>query len=444
MSFGLLGTFASVGLFVYSFSIPNYVNTFAFLDAFIILFAVGIPCLVIGNYVDDLRRNAVVAQVLYSLAAIALSGFFLLNWGLGYHWSLPLFGLVADVAIGWVAAFILFTQVAFVLYLLVRWKGVVPRAGVKVVRDRTLARMIEHGLMPTPLSTNLLGSDGRTTLTEDESQRIMQTREVTSEEGMAILCSNCGGATPLTRAEPDNTIRCQFCGVRLALSGVFVPCKNHPEFLAAAACAVCGEHFCRRCLTAQEPPIDDRWKGSTVFLCSKCFEGRYRPAVTTTSLVIPIHLLFTKAGSRFSRVGSLYGKFLRKYFRIMGYSLQIASRVLASMSRSDRGNDNAGAVIVAIVIAVVAIPVLTGIALLLGAIVIVPILFYAGLVGVAVEAVRIIRRTDFVSLDQARERAVIKREPVKKKESELRAPSRSWQHPHPTNEREATEGFFRR
>ncbi len=267
--------------------------------------------------------------------------------------------------------------------------------------NRALARMIEHGLMPTPLSTSLLGSDGRTTLTEEESQSIMQTREVTTEEGMAILCSNCGGATPLTKADSDNTIRCQFCGVRLALSGVFVPCKNHPEYLAAAACAVCGEHFCRRCLTSQEPPIEDRWKGSTVFLCSKCFEGRYRPAVTTTSLVIPIEELFTKAGSRFSRVGSLYGRFLRKYFRIMAYSLEIAGRVLASMNRGNRGNDNAGAVIIAMIIAIVAIPVLTGIALLLGAIVIVPILFYAGLVGVAVEAVRIIRRTDFVSLDQA-------------------------------------------
>jgi hypothetical protein len=156
-------------------------------------------------------------------------------------------------------------------------------------------------------------------------------------------------------------------------------------------------------------------------------------------------MLFSKAGSRFSRVGSLYGKFLGKYFRIMGYSLRIAADVLASMSKSSgHGDDNAGALILAIIIAVVAIPVLTGIALLLGAIVIVPILFYAGLVGVAAEAVRIIRRTDFISLDQARERAVVRREPVKKKESDLRAPSRSWQHPHASDERQASEGFFRR
>jgi hypothetical protein len=161
-------------------------------------------------------------------------------------------------------------------------------------------------------------------------------------------------------------------------------------------------------------------------------------------LVIPIHQLFSKAGSRFSRVGSIYGRFLRSYFRIMGYSIEIAGRALAAMSSSSHGNDNAGAVIIGIIIAVVAIPVLTGIALLLGAIVIVPILFYAGLVGVTIEAVRIIRRTDFLSLDQAREKAVVRREPAKKKESELRGASRPWQDPHPTSESQPAEGFFRR
>jgi len=444
MSFGIFSIIVSLGIFSAWLTGSPLIPTVGHLYALVIMIFVGIPCLVIGNYVDDLRRNAVIAQVLYSIAAIALVSYFIVNWGIQYHWAVPWFGLVTDVAVGYVAALVLFTQIVFVLYLLVRWKSVVPAKGVRIERDRTRARLIEYGLMPTPLSTDLLGSDGRAVVTKEQGQRIMQTRKVTSEEGMAILCSNCGGATPLTKAEADNTIRCDFCGVRLALSGVFMPCKNHPEYLAAAACAVCGERFCRRCLTAQEPPVDVKWTGSTVFLCSKCFEGRFRPAVTTASLVIPIDQLFSKAGSRFSRFGSLYGRFLRKYFGIMPYALRIAGQALSSMSHSSHGNDNAGAFILAIIIAIIAIPVVTGIALLLGAIVIVPILFYAGLVSVTVEAVRIIRRTDFISLDQARERAVIRREPVKEKESGLRAPSRSWQRSDAKKESAAAEGFFRR
>jgi len=429
MSFGIFGIIVSLGLFAaYLSGNPSFPPQ-GILYATVILISVGIPCLVIGNYVDDLRRNAVVAQVFYSTVAIVLTSYFLYAWGIQYHWTVPWFGMSVSVAIGSVAVLILFTQVVFVLYLLIRWKHVVPARGVQIERDRTRARMIQRGLMPTPLSTDLLGSDGRSLLTEEEAERVMQIRKVTTQEGMAILCSNCGGATPLTKAEKDNTIRCQFCGVRLAIGGVFQPCKNHPEYLAAAACAVCGEHFCRRCLTAQEPPVDDRWTGSSVFLCRKCFEGRYRPAVATTSLVIPIDQLFTKAGSRFSRVGSLYGRFLRKYTRIMGYSLEFAGRVLASMSHGSHGNDNAGAVILAIIIAVVAIPVLTGIALLLAAIVVVPILFYVGLVGITVEAVRILRRTDFISLDQVRERGIIRGEPVKKAESPLRSDHRPWHRP---------------
>jgi hypothetical protein len=429
MSFGLFGIFVSLGLFAAYLTGNPSLPSLGPLYAVVILLSVGVPCLVIGNYVDDLRRNAVVAQVFYSTAAIILTGYFLFEWGIQYHWTVPWFGLSVNVAIGLVAALIVFTQVVFVLYLLVRWKHVVPARGVQIERDRTRARMIQRGLMPTPLSTDLLGSDGRSLLTGEQAQHIMQIRKVTTQEGMAILCSNCGGATPLTKAEEDNTIHCQFCGVRLALGGVFQPCKNHPEYLAAAACAVCGEHFCRRCLTAQEPPVDSRWTGSSVFLCRKCFEGRYRPAVTTTSLVIPIDQLFTKAGSRFSRVGSLYSRFLRKYARIMGYSLEFAGRILASMSHSSHGSDNAGAVVLAIIIAVVAIPVLTGIALLLGAIVVVPILFYAGLVGITVEAVRILRRTDFISLDQVRERGIVRGKPVKKAESPLRSDSRPWHRP---------------
>ncbi len=135
MSFGLLGTFASLGLFAAWLNESPSIPPLAPMYALVILVCVGIPCLVIGNYVDDLRRNAVIAQLLYSLAAIALAGYFLVHWGLQYQWSVPLFGLVTEVAIGLVAALILLTQVLFVLYLVVRWKHVVPAKGVRVERE---------------------------------------------------------------------------------------------------------------------------------------------------------------------------------------------------------------------------------------------------------------------------------------------------------------------
>jgi hypothetical protein len=252
---------------------------------------------------------------------------------------------------------------------------------------------------------------------------------VTTEEGLAILCSNCGGATPLTKVHDDNTLTCDYCGVQLAVSSVFVPCQNHPEYLAATTCAVCGEHFCRMCLTAQEPPVDPRWEDSTVFLCQKCFEGRYQPAVTTSSLVIPIHELFGKAGGRFSRLGHLYGKFLRAYGGIMKYAIAFSLRMWASMSRGRggrRGGDNAASAFLIMLLIIIAIPIAVGAALLIAGIVIIPLLFYVGLVGVAIEAVKIIRRTDFVSLQEAREKGIQIGKPVKKKESKLRHTTRTW------------------
>jgi hypothetical protein len=65
--------------------------------------------------------------------------------------------------------------------------------------------------------------------------------------------------------------------------------------------------------------------------------------------------------------------------------------------------------------------------MLLGAIVIIPLLFYAGLVGVTVEAVKIISKTDFVSLDKARITHVVKKAKPKAQESKLRPAARPWE-----------------
>ena len=444
MAFGFLGLLATIGLMVATIggvTNPLYVAA--------VFLGVALPCLVIGNYVDDLRRWAVVAQIVYSLSAVALTGFLLAVRGLAYTWTVPIFGFSILVAIGHVAAFILATQSLFIVYLLIRWKEVAPPEGVYIERDRAKAKLIEEGLMPTPLEPRLLAPDGTTILTPEETKRILDVRRMETTEGMAILCSNCGGATPLTDTRDDNTVDCEYCGVRLAVGGVFVPCENHPEFLAATSCAVCGEHYCRRCLTAQEPPVDERWIGSSVHLCQRCFEGRYRPAVTTTSLVIPIDELFEEAGSRFSRVGSIYRRFLGAYVRTMRHVLEAALRFAGSVMRSSKGgkgSDNAIMFLIMVVVVIVAIPVAIGVLLLVGALVIIPALFYAGLFGVMVEATRILSGTDFVSLEKSREQGLKRGKPVKTKESALREPSRPWQNPKYSyrDDQKDTESFFRR
>jgi hypothetical protein len=427
MAFGLLGLLATIGLIAASFGgLTNPIYAAA------VFLGIAVPCLFIGNFVDDLRRWAVVTQIIYSISAVALTGFLLAIRGIGYNWTVPIFGFSILVAIGNVSAFILVTQSLIVFYLVIRWKDVAPPSHVHIERDRAKAKLIEEGLIPTPLEPRLLASDGTTVLTAEETERILEVRRMETEEGMAILCSNCGGATPLTKVEDDNTVECEYCGVRLAVGGIFVPCENHPEYLAATNCAVCGEYYCRRCLTAQEPPVDERWSGSSVHLCQKCFEGRYRPAVTTTSLVIPIDELFDEAGTRFSRVGSIYKKFLGKYVATMRHVLDVALRFAGSVMRSGGGrksSDNAIMFLIMVVVVIVAIPIAIGALLLVGALVIIPALFYLGLIGVMVEATRILRGTDFVSLEKAREKGLMKGKPMKQRESTLRAPTRSWQNP---------------
>ncbi|NWF96025.1 MAG: hypothetical protein HXY34_07755 [Candidatus Thorarchaeota archaeon] len=312
MFFGFFGILAAIGvLYAWAVGVPDLAGVGP-LYSLLILFGVGIPCIVIGNAVDDLRRTAVKAQIAYSAIAVLLTTMFLLFRGIGYHWRVPLFDFTLDVYIGNLAAAILVLQASFAAYLLVSWSKVVPPPGVRVERDRKKAREIRRRQLLFPQPPVLLAPDGVHETAEDEQRHILEVRRVTSTEGMAILCSNCGGATPVGKqlSGHDNTVICEYCGVRLAVGSVFVPCANHPDYLAATTCSVCGEHYCRRCLTAQSPPVDERWTGSVVFVCQKCFEGRYKPAVTTTSVVIPTEKLFQQAGARLSRVSRIYRRFL--------------------------------------------------------------------------------------------------------------------------------------
>jgi len=433
MAFGVTGLLATIGLILASYvgssQLPGLIG---YVYALLVFVGVTLPCLLIGNYVDDLRKNAVVAQIGYSLIAMFLASLFLYVRGVNYVWTVPLFHTEIYLAISNLAIFIVLSQALVILYLVLSWRKVVPPKGVEVIRDRGEARRVEHNLVPIPLAPTVIGSDGVTELSPDDSMHVMQVRKVVTEEGMAVLCSNCGGATPLTKVQKDNTLRCDYCGVNLGLSSVFVPCENHPEYLAATTCSVCGEHFCRKCLTAQEPPIDPRWDGSVIFLCQKCFEGRYRPAVTTTSFVIPIHELFSEAGGRFHTVGRIYRRFLGAYASMMKYIWRVPLELLASIGKSGGGggNDNCAGALIVIIIMIIAIPLIAGLLLLIGAIIIIPFLFYAGLVAVTIEAVKVIRKTDFQSIDSARIQSIVEKKKPKIKESRLRPATRSWEEKH--------------
>jgi hypothetical protein len=428
MSFGAVGLLSTVGILAATLSgNPEMLDGMGYIYSLLIFVGVVLPNLIIGNYVDDLRKNAVIAQIIYSLAAMGLSGFFLAVRGIGYFWTVPLFEIELILAIGNLAAMIFAAQVFIIMYLIFNWDKAVPPEGVKVIRDRGKAKRIKRGLVLSPLAPTLIGSDGTTELTEEDSHRILDVRKVVSVEGMAILCSNCNGATPLTKVK-DNRLQCDYCGVTLGISNVFVPCENHPEFLAATTCAVCGNHFCRKCLTAQEPPIDERWKGSTIFVCRTCFEGRYRPAVTTTSFVIPIDQLFSTAGARFSSVSKIYRRFLGAYGGAMKHLWRLPLQLIASFGKGSRGsNDNCVGALIMMIIIIIAIPLIAGLLLLVGAIIIIPLLFYAGLVVVTIEAIKVISRTDFQSIDSVRIQSVIKKKTPKVKESTLRPVTRSWE-----------------
>ena len=64
--------------------------------------------------------------------------------------------------------------------------------------------------------------------------------------------------------------------------------------------------------------------------------------------------------------------------------------------------------------------------MLLGAIIIIPILFYAGLIAVTIEAAKIISGTDFVSVDNARVKSIHANRKPKVVESRLRPSVRVW------------------
>jgi hypothetical protein len=65
--------------------------------------------------------------------------------------------------------------------------------------------------------------------------------------------------------------------------------------------------------------------------------------------------------------------------------------------------------------------------MLVGAIILIPLLFYAGLIAVTFEAVKVIRRTDFQSLENVRLQSVVKKKQPKVKQSKVRPYTRTWE-----------------
>ena len=112
----------------------------------------------------------------------------------------------------------------------------------------------------------------------------------------------------------------------------------------------------------------------------------------------------------------------------MKHLWRLPLQLLASFGKSSRGSsDNCAGAIIMMIIIIIAIPLIAGLLLLIGAIVIIPLLFYAGLVVVTIEAVKVISRTDFQSIDSVRIQSVIKKKTPKVKESTLRPATRTWQ-----------------
>jgi hypothetical protein len=143
-------------------------------------------------------------------------------------------------------------------------------------------------------------------------------------------------------------------------------------------------------------------------------------------------------------VGGIYKKFLRKYLGIMRYVLEFSIRLAGSVAKGSgkgSGSDNAASIIIVIIVAIVAIPVAIGILLLLGSIIIIPLIFYISLIGITIEAVKIIRRTDFLSIDKARKKGIEIGRPVKKKESKLREAPFAREH---KGRNPMTDDYFRR
>jgi len=111
----------------------------------------------------------------------------------------------------------------------------------------------------------------------------------------------------------------------------------------------------------------------------------------------------------------------------MKHLWRLPLQLIASFGKGSRGNDNCVGALIMMIIIIIAIPLIAGLLLLIGAIVIIPLLFYAGLVVVTLEAIKVISRTDFQSIDSVRIQSVIKKKTPKVKESTLRPVTRSWE-----------------
>ncbi len=377
---GFLGILS--GLIIFHFS-PESVRVWGI----IILLAAGVPSLIISQGLKLMKRAAFILLVPYSLIAAVLSAYEIYFYGYNYVIVVDVAANQIHVNLGYISVMVGVANVFIFLYIILKWKSIVPKKGVTyhyVPRYRREKKV-------DAISAKVVHVDPSLKLGEKE----------TSPDTLAILCPICLGATPVPEDTESNVVKCKYCGAEIALSGVYTPCKNHPDRLAVAKCSVCGNYFCQECLTAQEPPADPRWTGEMVFLCNDCFHGRYVPAVTAAAIANPSFEVLKATKNRMISSLSLIKNFIYGYFGKMKRVILWGLRLAAELAR---GSDSDGLILIVlgIVAIIVGIPIAISLVTFAATLVILPILFYAGMIGVAINAIRIVRGTDFVSIEDMR------------------------------------------
>ena len=340
-----------------------------------------------------MKRAAFFFLIPFSLLAAGLSLFEIYYFGYDYVLVVSISSHLIHVNLGYISDIVGALNILILLYILIRWKHIVPKKGVVyhyVPRYRKEKKV-------NAIEAKIVHIDPSLQLGQKETQK---------GDTLAILCPVCLGATPVPQDVESNTVKCQYCGTEIALSGVYTPCKNHPDRLAVAQCAVCGNYFCQECLTAQEPPADPKWKSEVVFLCKDCFHGRFMPAVTAAAITNPTFNVLEASKERMKHTLSLIGHFIGSYFSKMKGVIVWGFRIAGEISRG--GDFEGGLYILLLILAIViGIPIAISLLMLAGAIVILPILFYAGMIGVAINAIRIVRGTDFVSIEEVRRKKIM-------------------------------------
>jgi len=124
--------------------------------------------------------------------------------------------------------------------------------------------------------------------------------------------------------------------------------------------------------------------------------------------------VLSKTKERISDSLSLVKDFMLGYFGKMKRFIYWGLRAAAEIARGG-DSDEALIILLVIIAIVVGIPIALSLIFIAAVAVIVPILFYAGMIGVSIHAIRTLRGTDFVSLEDIRRKKIEERKKFEKK-----------------------------